>query len=289
MTVYKNYTQQELDGQYNARASVPDFGAVVRDWERRSQACRQALSFKVDLAYGPREREQLDYFPAGGGFADAGLLIFFHGGYWQAMDKGVFHFLAGPFVEQGVAVALVNYPLAPAADMDRIVGACHRAVMWLHTHAAELRFDRSRMVVAGHSAGGHIVAMLMTADRTPQPNNGPQALVKSGIALSGLFDLRPIRLTYLNQALQLDAAAAERNSPVLLPPATSNPLLACVGGLESAEFKAQSAAIAAAWGRQGAAVERLEVAGAHHFAILDHLCDPNSPLHQLVLRYLATG
>lgn len=289
MTVYKSYTQQELDGQYNARASVPDFGAVLKDWERRSEACRQAFTFRADLAYGPGEREKLDFFPAGGGETNAGLLVFFHGGYWQAMDKRVFHFVAGPFVEQGLAVALVNYPLAPAAEMDQIIGSCRRAVMWLHTHAAELRFDRSRMVVAGHSAGGHIVAMLMAG----RPGGGPAdwlaGPIQGGIALSGLFDLRPIRLTYLNQALRLDAAAAERNSPVLLSPAAGGPLLAAVGSLESDEFKAQSAAISAAWGRQGASVEMLEVAGAHHFAILDHLGDPHSPLHQLVLRYLATG
>lgn len=289
MKIYKNYTQQELDRQYNARAAVPDFTAILQDWERRSEACRQAVSFKADLAYGPGEREKLDFFPASGGEPSVGLLVFFHGGYWQAMDKRVFHFVAGPFVAQGLAVALVNYPLAPAADMDRIVGSCRQAVLWLHANAAELSFDRSKIVVAGHSAGGHIVAMLMAGEAGGVGGDVAPGLIQGGIALSGLFDLRPIRLTYLNQALRLDAAAVERNSPVLLAPAVRGPLLAAVGSLESDEFKAQSAAIAAAWGRRRAPVELLEVAGAHHFAMLDHLNDPNSPLRHRVLRYLATG
>lgn len=287
MKIYKNYTQQELDRQYNARAAVPDFAAVVRDWERRSEACRQTVSCQADLAYGPGEREKLDFFRAGGGTDSAELLVFFHGGYWQAMDKRLFHFVVEPFAAGGLAVALVNYPLAPAAEMDEIVGSCRKAVTWLHAHAAEIRFDRSRMVVAGHSAGGHIVAMLIAAELGGGRADSPEHFIKGGIALSGLFDLRPIRLTYLNQALRLNAAAAERNSPVLLAPATRCPLLACVGGLESDEFKAQSAAIAEARGRRGAPVKLLEVAGAHHFTMLDHLCDRNSPLHHLVLRCLA--
>lgn len=287
MKIYKNYTRQELDRQYNARAAVPDFAAVVQDWERRSEACRQTVSCKADLAYGPGEREKLDFFPVGGGTDSAGLLVFFHGGYWQSMDKRLFHFMVEPFAAGGLAVALVNYPLAPAADMDQIVESCRRAVAWLYAHAAELRFDRSRMVVSGHSAGGHIVAMLMAGEPGGGRADAPRHFIKAGIALSGLFDLHPIHLTYLNQALQLDAAAAERNSPVLLAPAAGCPLWACVGALESDEFKAQSAAIVAAWGRQGAPVELLEVAGANHFSILDHLGEPNSSLHRFVLRCLA--
>ena len=212
----------------------------------------------LDLAYGDTPRERLDLFLA----ADpkAPTLAFIHGGYWQMNDlaKENFAFFAEGLLPLGINLALVEYTLAPAARLDRIVAEVRRSVRWLAEHLAEYDADPTRLYVAGHSAGGHLTAMTM-----PLPE------VRGGIAISGIYDLEPIRLNYLNEKLGLDVAEAERNSPLRHLPATAGELVVAYGTRELPELCRQSIEYARAWTERGLRGRLLPVDGADHFTILD--------------------
>jgi arylformamidase len=239
------------------------------------------VRFYQDLRYGSSEREYLDIFPAVQ--PNAPVQVFFHGGYWQAMEKAVFHFLANGFIDKGITVVCVNYPLAPQASMDEIVRACRHATVWLYQHISDYHGDPSRIYISGHSAGGHLVAMLMATQWKTFGEQIPQDLIKGGCAISGLFSLIPVQLCYLNTVLGMDEATAQRNSPLFLSPTCSAPLIISVGKLESDEYHAQSRDVAIKWEQQGVPVTEITVANANHFSILDHVVDRKMSLNQAIL------
>lgn len=280
MPIYKHYDQESLDAQYNNRAAVPDFMRYLDSWQARSAAVRGRLKHHADLAYGPHPRERLDIFTARA--PGAPVLVFYHGGYWQALAKESFNFLAEGFVPAGVTTVIAGYPLAPEATMDRIVAACRRSLAWLHRHIADFGGNPARLHVAGHSAGGHLVAMLLATHWRDVSPDLPVNLIKSGLALSGLFDLSPIRRCYLNTVLGLDEAAAHRNSPTQLAPTQHCPLLLAVGNLESDEYHAQSRKLSLNWKARGMPVTEVLQADHHHFSILEALADPQAALFQAV-------
>lgn len=280
MAVYKSYDQEGLDRQYNARATVPDFDQIVEHWKRRSQAFRQSNLRNADEQYGPHARERLDIFPAGEALAPT--LVFFHGGYWQSMDKEVFQFIAAGFSRYGITTVFVNYPLAPEASMDKIIASCRQAMVWLHHNVAKHNGNPNNIHIAGHSAGGHIVAMLMTTNWQELDEGITNDLIKGGCAVSGLFDLRPIQLSYLNKVLGLDKAMTRRNSPVFLWPTCNSPLIVSVGQLESDEFHAQSQDLIEAWAEKGLAITRRVLANTDHFSILEHLTQEEAALNRAI-------
>src|SRR6266850_2233727 len=206
--LYRGMDRAQLDAAYNNSAAVPERDAIVADWAARSAKARCEYAGRLDLAYGDTPRERLDLFLA----ADpkAPTLAFIHGGYWQMNDKESFAFFAEGLLPLGINLAVIEYTLAPAARLDRIVAEVRRSVRWLAEHLGEHGADPNRLYVAGHSAGGHLTAMTM-----------PLAEVRGGIAISGIYDLEPIRLNYLNEKLGLDAAEAERNSPLRHLPTTA--------------------------------------------------------------------
>ncbi len=287
IVIYKNYDQEALDGQYNNRAAVPDFAEIVREWERRSESLRRRVPFHADLRYGKRERERLDIFPADRDGVP--VQVFFHGGYWQSLDKEMFHFIAEGFTSRGAAAALVNYPLAPNASMDEIVASCRNAMVWLHRHASEYGGDPGNIYISGHSAGGHIVSMLMAADFSALADDAPADLIKGGCAVSGLFDLSPIRFSYVNDVLGMDEETARCNSPLFLSPPRDAPLIVCVGELESDEYHAQSQAFSTAWTHVGVPVAEMTAPGADHYTILDQLIDADAPLYRSMLEQMEIG
>jgi len=210
--------------------------------------------------------------------------VFYHGGYWQALAKESFHFLAEGFAPAGMTTVIVNYPLAPEATMERIVAACCRSLIWLHRHIAAYGGDPAQLHIAGHSAGGHLVAMLLATNWPAMAPDLPANLISSGVALSGLFDLHPIQRSYLNTVLSLDDNDVQRFSPRRLLPAYLCPLLLTVGDRESAEYHAQSRDLAQRWLAHGMPVNELRQPGHHHFSILTTLADPTSPLHRALRR-----
>src|SRR5262249_42948034 len=175
------------------------------------------------------------FLPAGTGSRPAPVQVFVHGGYWMLLDKSDFSFVARPFHDAGAVSVVINYALIPTVDIDELVRQCRAAILSVHRNIAPLARGRERIFVSGHSAGGHLVAMLMSTD-WPAFAGIPADVIKGGAGLSGLYDLEPIRLSYLNDTLGLTTEVARRNSPVHLAPARSGPLLLPVGGLEGPEY-----------------------------------------------------
>lgn len=282
-TRHPPYSTAFCEREYNARAAIPEHAQIFTRWAEQAAAVRRQHACLLDLPYGAAAAERLDVFPAQR--ADAPLLVFIHGGYWRALDKSDFSWVAPPFVAAGVAVAVPNHTLAPAATIEDIVRQMLAALAWLYRRADELGFDRDRIVVAGHSAGAHLAAM-MTAALWPQyAADVPGDLIKGALLVSGVFDLEPlVYAPFVNVDLKLDVARARQLSPVYLPPATAAPVLTAVGALESSEFKRQSALLAARWPRN--VTRQLELAACHHLAVCDALADPASPLFAAALEWV---
>lgn len=277
--IYRQFTQAELEREYSPSSCVPDINVFLYEYAERSQLARQRCNVIAGLQYGSHAEETLDFFPAAS--PQAPLEVFIHGGYWQALSKDESSFAAPDFINHGVAFAALNYTLAPQADLDEIVRQCRAALAWLYQHARELGFDRNRVFISGSSAGAHLAAMV-AATNWQRDFGIPDNLIKGCAAVSGVFDLEPIRFTYINAPLQLEAEVARRNSPLFLQPIIPTDLIVCWGENETAEFKRQSREFAAAW----KAREVFEMPGHNHFDVILKLGDATTLLGQAVLRQI---
>ena len=268
-----------LDASYNLRAAVPEHQSYFDRYEADSRAFRQRHPGRLDLAYGDSPRQVVDLFlPTA---AKPPLLVFIHGGYWQRFDPKAFTFVAEQPLAAGAAVALLGYDLAPAVDMDAIVGQIRRGLGWLWRQGGQLGYDPARIFVAGHSAGGHLAAMALAHDWAAE--GLPGDLIKGVCAISGVFDLEPVRLSYLNEVLGLDAAQARRNSPLHLPPgAAPCPVTVAVGETETAAFRAQSRAYADKLEAAGWPCRLVVQPGMHHFEIVMSLARPEDALARII-------
>lgn len=271
-----DYDPAFLDREYNPRSTVSNVPELFARWRERAQAARDASPHLLaDRRFGDAPAATLDYFPSAE--KSAPLLVFIHGGYWRMMDKADFAWVAPPWNAAGVAVAVPNYSLAPAVSIETIVAEMRQALAWLWRNAAMLGFDRDRIVVAGHSAGGHLTAMMLCTDWPDVGPALPADLIKGGVAISGLFDLHPIaRTPFLSADLKLDDAQAARISPALRAPACQAPLVTAVGGDESSEFKRQTALIRSRWAQTVGA--DIALPGRNHFSACDALAEPGHPL-----------
>ncbi len=261
-----------LEAEYNNRAKVPDHTDIMQSWKRDAAAFRAAHPHsELDLAYGDSARQQLDLFWPDQG-RDGPVALFIHGGYWQALDRSWFSHLAQGFVAHGIALAVLSYDLCPQVTLEVLVEQVRNAAAFL-----VLRHGRP-VFSCGHSAGGHLTAMLLATDWAVR--GLPPGAVHAGCAISGLFDLAPLLATNVNDALGLDAATASRLSPLFLP-APGLSLHAVVGEAEGAEYLRQTSSIAEAWG----GTWRL-LPGANHFTAVAPLADPASPLVATMLRMI---
>jgi arylformamidase len=274
--VFRDYDRAALDREYNNRAKVADAAEWLARYTRESARTRDELPCRLDVAYGPSPGETLDVFPARGS-APAPVHVFIHGGYWHRLDKADGSFVARGLLPAGAAVVVINYALIPTVQMDELVSQCRASIAWVYRHAASFGGDPSRIFVSGHSAGGHLVAMLMSTDWTAF-GGLPADPIKAGCGISGLYDLEPIRLCYLNDVLKLTPETARRHSPIHHPPSHAGPLLLAVGALEGPEYLRQSHELAGVWRRRGLSSEAVEMAGHHHFSIVAELEDPSSDL-----------
>jgi arylformamidase len=284
MFLYKQYDQAGLDREYNNRLHVPDFADYFERWELRSRQTERDLRFIQDISYGNLPRERLNIFPSG--TPQSKTLVFIHGGYWQMLDKNMFSFIANGFHSYGITVVLINYPLAPDASLDQIVTSCRNAMDWVYWNIAAYNGDPEQIFVAGHSAGGHLAAMLMATNWKIPDRKLPVDLIKGTCVMSGLFNLVPIRLSYLNSVLCCDFQTCLRNSPVNHQPLNLCPLVISVGGDETMEFKDQSNELYTSWKSKGLNTRLLELRGLHHFSIVEALVDNNSSLHAAMQKLL---
>jgi arylformamidase len=266
--------------EYNARAAIPEHPQIFARWAEQGAITRRLRACLSDLPFGETPAERLDYFPTRQEAAP--LLVFIHGGYWRSLDKSDFSWLAPPFVQHGVALALLNYGLAPNTPIEDMVRQQLRALAWLHRNGDRLGFDPERIVVVGHSAGAHLTAMMMAALWPVYADDLPRSLVKAGLAISGIYDLAPLVHTpFVNVDLRLDTRRARAVSPVHMPPATSAPLITAVGSLESSEFHRQTQLISSAW--KDVHLRNVPMAGVNHLTVMDQLANPASPLFDAAL------
>lgn len=274
--VYLRYTRAGLDREYDNRAKVADSAEQIAWYTSESRLARSELEARRDVRYGESEAETLDIFGAGDGVA---VNVFFHGGYWKALHKDDFSFVARAFVPAGAISVVVNYGLIPDIDMTTLVDQCRRAMIWLYRNVARYGGDPERLHVSGHSAGGHLVAMMMATDWPALDSACPASLVAGGLGISGLYDLEPIRLCFLNDDLHLDRASVEANSPIRLAKRCSAPLELVYGGEEGDEYARQSLDLAGAWPQTRARA----IDGHHHFSILRELSRPDGALARRAL------
>jgi arylformamidase len=272
-----------LDAQYNLRAAVPEHLSYFARYEATSRELRARGRGRLDLPYGEGARQAIDLFLPEA--PRAPLLVFIHGGYWQSRDRKDFSFVAEPWLGRGVAVALIGYELAPAVRMDAIVEQVRSALAWLYRHAGSHGCDPSRLFVAGHSAGGHLAAMTLATDW--RRRGLPGDMIKGVCAISGIFDLEPIRLCYLNEVIGLEADEARRNSPIHLPLFGGCPVTVAVGELETFAFHEQSRNYAARLEREGRPCALLVHPGVDHFGIVMSMIDGEAPIVAAIARQMA--
>lgn len=279
MTLYREYDRAALDAQYNNRARVPNFAEHLARWKAASAAARGAIrGVRLDVPYGAMPAERLDIFPAAGAAGRPPVLVFLHGGYWRSLDKGDFSFLAQAYVAAGITYVSANYGLTPATHLDAIVRQVRGALAWLHGNPAVHGGDPNRLYVSGHSAGGHLAPLVLGTDWTALGSLPPD-LVKGAVGISGLYDLEPMRLCYLNEGMNLDPDSVQRLSPIhQVPKARKGPLILCAGGDESPEFLRQQADYAKAWAQAQAPARLVAAPGLDHFTVMDAFCDANAAL-----------
>lgn len=287
-----------LDRMYDNRAAVPESARHLALWSGASRIAREALSpdfARLDLPYGQGEGETLDVFPAAtahlAGAPLAPVLVFIHGGYWRALDKSDHSFLAPAFLRSGACVVVPNYALCPGTrarpvTVPHIVMQLVRALVFVWRHAAKFGGDPARITVVGHSAGGHLAAMLLLCRWAQVAPDLPATLVRNALSLSGLFDLTPLaRTPYLQSSLRLTPAQVRRASPALLPAPVGTPLWSVVGGDESAEYLRHNRLIREAWGPAAVPLS-IELPGLDHFSILQALSEPGHTVHGMALALL---
>ena len=289
-TAYLGMTRADLDFQYNNRERVPNHAEIYAGWAPACVSVTKEFACKLDVAYGDHAREKLDIFlpdPKRHGDGPHPIRLFFHGGFWMSRDKEDSHFVVRGQVEAGAIVISAEYALIPSVDMTELLRQCRAAVAWAWNNADSFNGDRDRLFVSGHSAGGHIAAMLQATDWTEW--GLPADAIKGAAALSGIFDLTPMRHCYIDDTLHLSEDDVRRYSPEHLPPLGGGSTLIAVGGAETAEFLRQSQALAAAWAGKTSEVELVEVPDANHFTIMNHYAGPDSNLCRAMVRQMGLG
>jgi len=269
-----------IEREYNNRALVPDHPQIFARWERDSGFVRETLPSNLDLRYGPDRRHRLDVFPAA---KPKGTLVFIHGGYWRTLDKSFFSWIAASWVAAGVNVALLNYRLAPAVSIEVITEDVVAAMNWLFLHQSEHGIAMDKVVVSGHSAGGHLVGALFATPKSRLAFD--TARIAGGISLSGVFDFEPLRHFSYNSDFKLDEAAVARLNLYDKKPVIQAALVAAAGGDESSEFRRQTQLIAAAWPtvKQPAMI----LPSLHHFSIVDAFTERSQPPYEATLALFA--
>jgi arylformamidase len=265
---WRKLSREELDRGLNNGLAVPGSADLVAGWDRQSADLRGRHAAHLDLRYGPRERNRIDFLKA----ADkAPTLLFIHGGYWQTRAKETFALFAEGPMAHGINVALIGYTLAPDATLEQIVAEIHSGIDFLAKELPALGGDGKGIVVSGWSAGGHLTAMAQS-----------HSFVRAGMAISGIYDLEPIRHSYLNEKLRLDEAMSRSNSPMMMAGGPTKPLSLVVGNAELLQLRKQTADFAAHRARYGLPVTFEEIPGADHFTIMKEMASPTGRITTLI-------
>ena len=287
MPVTTQHDPAWLNSMYNNRALVPDFPAYLERWVKTSNAVRKSQPCTLDVAYGSAPGEKLDVFA--GAAKNAPVVVFIHGGYWRSLDKSDHSFIAPAFTKQGACVVVPNYDLCPAVTIPEITMQMVRTLAWVYRNIAQHGGNPNRMTVIGHSAGGHLTAMMLACVWKAYAADLPADVVKNALSISGLYDLEPLRhAPNVKDSLKLTPAQVRKASPALLPAPRNGTLYTVAGGSESAEFLRHNQLIQQAWGKKTVPVCEA-LLGLNHFSVLDALVDPAHRLHQLAQQHIAAA
>lgn len=275
-----------FERRYNNRAAVPEFAQHFDRWAKLSKQARDELDCDLDVAYGDHPMEKIDIFRAEG--RSRAVLMFIHGGYWRSLDKRDHSFVANEFVKKGITVAMPNYALCPSVKLEEIVRQMLRATAWIYRTASRYGASGNSLYVAGHSAGGHLTAMMMAARWPEYAADLPEKIVQGGMSISGLFDLTPIvNVPSVNADVRLDEEAALKASPAYMPPATDAPFYLTVGGKEIEGFHDQHRIIKERW--KSVIAEDVPCPDDNHFSILETFSRHDSALFEATLRMMSTS
>jgi len=289
--IWGNYTQEELDAQYNQMSAMSEAERQHHHHFKTTESARVRAALAkdavFDVAYGERAEERLDIFRPSGWRADSALpiQIYFHGGAWKGGKKEEVSFIAEPFVARGVMFIAIDYGHVPDVTLEEHVGQARAAVVWVYRNAAKLGGDPDRIFISGHSSGGHVCGEVAVAD-WPALHGLPADVIKGAAPMSGMFDLAPVRLSWRNSYLSLDAARAARLSPILRIPARALPMVVGYGTRELDEFQRQSRDFAAAWRRAGHPCVEVVLPGLNHFAVGHAFAHSQGPLLQAVFNQM---
>ena len=279
--LYKHYDQESLDRQYNNRLNVPDHEVHTQNWERLSRETEKAFAPFKGIPFGNLSGEILDIFPSK--TPHSKVLVFIHGGYWYKHQPSDFHFVAKAFEQYGITTVLIGYPLMPENSMEQLVSSCGKAITWITKNISEFGGDPDQLYVVGHSAGGHL-ALSLAAEFSDK--KFPMTAIKGFCGISGLYNLRPVQLSNVNQFIGITPEEAKRNSPLNLQPAATCRMILAYGEKETAEYHDQSRELFLGWTEKGAKIELLEIQDANHFSIVETMLDRTSPLHVSLRRLL---
>ncbi len=286
--VYLGYDQEALDLQYDNRQRIANSQEAIARFTRDSADVRARLPNHGDISYGESEPERLDIFTTSKVDGPAPVQVFFHGGYWRQLDAHDFHCVVPAFVAAGAVCVVVNYALIPAVDMGELLRQCRAALLWVGDNIAAYGGDPARIFISGHSAGGHIVGAILAPN--PIAGMGETApLVAGAVAISGLYDLEPMRRCFLQEVIALSADDVRRHSPINSPPEKPLPLVLAYGAEESEEYARQTDAYAAVLRGNGITCEVRPIAGANHMTVASALSDGNSEMAQIIIGQMGLG
>ena len=279
---WRNMPPEEIEREFNPRVASRNVDERLAAYAATSAVTRARLDCTLDVRYGPGEKETLDIFPAD--TPNAPVHLFIHGGYWRAMDKSDYSFIADVFQPAGATTVIINYDLCPAVTLETIVAQTMRSVAWTWRNVAGYGGDPSRLYVSGNSAGGHLTAMALAHDW--EAEGLPADIIEGAIPITGVFDCEPVPDITVNELVRLDRETARRLSPLRNPPRRAIPVLVAVGGAEPRLWIEMSKDYAALCREHGLECEYMELPGHDHFDISRAVGDPNSPLSRAMLRMM---
>ena len=282
--VYRDLTQKQLDREYNNLEKVSNSAEHLQWYSETSSNYRQTAVCEMNVEFGVSDTETLDiFFPNGNREArNRPVHVFFHGGYWRALDKSDFSYIAKGFENTHAICIVVNYALIPTINMDELIEQCRNSMRWIWHNIGNFGGNKNNITISGHSAGGHIVAMMMAADWPALDFDCPTDLIKAGVSISGLFDLEPIRLCFLNDSLALDEQIVANNSPLHFENRSNGELISYYGDREGIEYRRQSDQLAEKWSR----TISVSLKEHDHFTFMHEMYDPKSDLSLMLQRQL---
>ena len=285
--LYRDFeTQAHIDAQYNPSLLLPANAQPMQHFCELAAKTRASLQCVLDVPFGPTREETLDIFPADA--PNAPVFIFIHGGYWRALSSKDFSGIANGLKPLGITTVLINYALCPFVTLDEITRQARAATAWVVRNIANYGGDASRIAIGGHSAGGHLAAMCLQT-QWARDYGLPQDPLCGGLLFSGLYDLEPLRYSYLQPLIQLDAGTIRRNSPAFMVRPSSTPLWVTWGEKESPEFARQSLLYHEAWQLAGNTSQLEAQAQANHFSVIHGLEDSGSAVCQWLARTLSVA